>query len=183
MALDYKFLTEKKSNIKIIESIFFPYSNNDISTFWWSAVFPWHSLSVKFLFYFPKARHKNSELLLFVNSYKFKIILQIVISAVWLTNFLSEIRNLINPWWWVEQLLLSVKRCENSCKDISHIDDRLLPTCGKQMEKLLSEWFSGHFSYTALVGCPKERNNFLHSHKYTAWYSGLAELRIIRPAR
>ena len=88
---------------------------------------------------------------------------------MWLTNFLSEIRNLINPWWWVEQLFLSVKRCENSCKDISHIDDRLLPTCGKQMEKLLSEWFSGHFSYTALVGCPKERNNFLHSHKYTAW--------------
>ena len=31
------------------------------------------------------------------------------------------------------------------------------------MEKLLSEWFSGHFSYTALAGCPKERNYTLHS--------------------
>ena len=92
-----------------------------------------------------------------------EIILLIIISVVWLTNFLSGIWNLINPWWWVEQLLLSVKRCENSCKDVLHIDDRSLPTCGKRMEKLLSEWFSGHFSYTALAGCPKERNYTLHS--------------------
>ena len=106
-----------------------------------------------------KGTDKSHELIVDFVPYNIKIILQIVISVVWLTNFLSEIRNLINPWWWVEQLLLSVKRCENSCKDISHIDDRLLPTCGKQMEKLLSEWSSGHFSYTAHVGCPKERNN------------------------
>ena len=33
---------------------------------------------------------------------------------MWLTNFLSEIRNLINPRWWVEQLFLSVKRFPNS---------------------------------------------------------------------
>ena len=32
MALEKKLLTAKKSNIKIKESIFFPYPNNDIST-------------------------------------------------------------------------------------------------------------------------------------------------------
>ena len=40
-----------------------------------------------------------------------KIILHRIISAVWLTNFLSEIRSLINPRWWGEHLVLSVKRC------------------------------------------------------------------------
>ena len=45
---------------------------------------------------------------------KCKIILHRIISVVWLTNFLSEIRNLINPRWWVEQLFLSVKRFPNS---------------------------------------------------------------------
>ena len=39
-----------------------------------------------------------------------KIILQRIISVAWLTNVLSEIRNLIKPWWWVEQLFQSVKR-------------------------------------------------------------------------
>ena len=43
-----------------------------------------------------------------------KIILHRIISVVWLTNFPSEIRNLINPQWWVEQQLLSVKRYQNS---------------------------------------------------------------------
>ena len=40
-----------------------------------------------------------------------KIILHRIISAVWLTDFLSEIRSLINPRWWGEHLVLSVKRC------------------------------------------------------------------------
>ena len=39
-----------------------------------------------------------------------KIILHRIISVVWLTNFPSEIRNLTNPRWWVEQQFLSVKR-------------------------------------------------------------------------
>ena len=56
-------------------------------------------------------------------SWNIKITLQIVISVVWLTNFLVDIQNLINPRWWVEELLLSGKRCENSCKDVWHIDE------------------------------------------------------------
>ena len=40
-----------------------------------------------------------------------KIILHRIISAVWLTDFLSEIRSLINPRWWGKHLFLSVKRC------------------------------------------------------------------------
>ena len=47
-------------------------------------------------------------------TFSIKIILHRIISVVWLTNFLSEIRNLINPRWWVEQLFLSVKRSPNS---------------------------------------------------------------------
>ena len=39
-----------------------------------------------------------------------KIILNRIISVVWLTSFLSEIRNLTNPRWCVEQQFLSVKR-------------------------------------------------------------------------
>ena len=39
-----------------------------------------------------------------------KIILHRIISAVWLTDFLSEIRSLINPRWWGKHLFLSVKR-------------------------------------------------------------------------
>ena len=46
-----------------------------------------------------------------------KIILHRIISVVWLTNFLSEIRSLINPRWWGEHLFLSVKRCQGP---ISH---------------------------------------------------------------
>ena len=42
----------------------------------------------------------------------FKIILYRIISVVWLTDFLSEIWNLINPWWWVMHLILSMKRQE-----------------------------------------------------------------------
>ena len=52
-----------------------------------------------------------------------KIILHRIISVVWLTNFLSEILNLTNPRWWVEQQVLSVKRCRSSL-EILHIDDR-----------------------------------------------------------
>ena len=41
-----------------------------------------------------------------------KIILHRIISVVWLTDFLSEIWDLINPWWWVMHLILSMKRQE-----------------------------------------------------------------------
>ena len=45
------------------------------------------------------------------SSIRQKIILDRIISVVWLTNFLSEIWSLINPWWWGEHLLLSKKSC------------------------------------------------------------------------
>ena len=82
-----------------------------------------------------------------------KIILQIGIFVIWLTDFLSDIRNLINPPWRFEQILLSMKRCENSCKDVSHSDDCSLLTCGRRTEKLLSDWFSGHCRYWVLNSC------------------------------
>ena len=71
-----------------------------------------------------------------------KIILHRIISVVWLTNFLSEIRNLINPRWWVEQQLLSVKRYQNSLQRSETLMIAHLPFTGGWRELVLSEWFS-----------------------------------------
>ena len=32
----------------------------------------------------------------------------------------------MNPRWWVEEHLLSMKRCENSCKDVWRIDEQII---------------------------------------------------------
>ena len=69
---------------------------------------------------------------------KVKIILYRFISVVWLTNFLSEIRNLINPRWWVEQQFLSVKRCQNFL-EIWCIGDRSSPFI-EEMEGTDAVW-------------------------------------------
>ena len=89
--------------------------------------------------------------------YNIKIILQIVISVVWLTNFLSEIQNLINPWWWVEQLLLSVKRCENSCKDVLHIDVARYPLVGSEWRSCCLSGFQDILVIQPLSGAPSNR--------------------------
>ena len=70
-----------------------------------------------------------------------KIILHRIISVVWLTNFLSEIRNLTNPRWWVEQQLLSVKRYQNSLRRSDTLMIAHLPFTGGWRELVLSEWF------------------------------------------
>ena len=72
---------------------------------------------------------------------KVKIILYRFISVVWLTNFLSEIRNLINPRWWLEQQFLSVKRCQSSSWRTGALMIAHFPLSGKWKELVLSEWF------------------------------------------
>ena len=134
-------------------------------------VFNWnskHSISILFIFVltgnsivkyeylyskqclFAKVRTNCMKLERLYVPNNIKIILQIGIFVIWLTDFLSDIRNLINPPWRFEQILLSMKRCENSCKDVSHSDDCSLLTCGRWTEKLLSDWFSGHCRYWVL---------------------------------
>ena len=137
-------------------------------------VFNWnskHSISILFIFVltgnsivkyeylyskqclFAKVRTNCMKLERLYVPNNIKIILQIGIFVIWLTDFLSDIRNLINPPWRFEQILLSMKRCENSCKDVSHSDDCSLLTCGRWTEKLLSDWFSGHCRYWVLNSC------------------------------
>ena len=137
-------------------------------------VFNWnskHSISILFIFVltgnsivkyeylyskqclFAKVRTNCMKLERLYVPNNIKIILQIGIFVIWLTDFLSDIRNLINPPWRFEQILLSMKRCENSCKDVSHSDDYSLLTCGRWTEKLLSDWFSGHCRYWVLNSC------------------------------
>ena len=65
---------------------------------------------------FAKAWKNHMKLEMINIPQNIEIILLIIISVVWLTNFLSGIWNLINPWRWVEQLLLSMKKCEKFCK-------------------------------------------------------------------
>ena len=110
-------------------------------------VFNWnskHSISILFIFVltgnsivryeylyskqclFAKVRTNCMKLERLYVPNNIKIILQIAIFVVWLTDFLSYIRNLINPPWWFEQILLSMKRCENSCKDVWHIDEQIV---------------------------------------------------------
>lgn len=72
-------------------------------------------------------------------TFSIKIILHRIISVVWLTNFLSEIRNLTKPRWWVEQVILSVKRYWCLFPEIQHIDDRLHHFQVLQRDDLLSE--------------------------------------------
>ena len=71
-----------------------------------------------------------------------KIILHRIISVVWLTNFLSEIRNLTNPRWWVEQQFLSVKRCWNFSWRSNTLMIAHLSFKERWKELVLSEWFS-----------------------------------------
>ena len=78
----------------------------------------------------------------FRKTHQIKIILHRIISVVWLTNFLSEIRNLINPRWWVEQQLLSVKRYQNSLQRSDTLMIAHLPITGGWRELVLSEWLS-----------------------------------------
>ena len=58
---------------------------------------------------------------------------------MWLTNFLSEIQNLTNPRWWVEQQSLSVKKNWSLMKNPGHWWSLIL-WFGGWMGLLLSEW-------------------------------------------
>ena len=72
---------------------------------WLRQVFPFDNH-----FYAVKVSTESGRVLSTTETWLTKIILHRIISVVWLTNFLSEIRSLINPWWWGEHLLLSMKR-------------------------------------------------------------------------
>ena len=82
----------------------------------------WRELNIKFCQNLPSLQHSGVSKHVWPGKHsngsdiveKSKIILHRIISVVWLTNFLSEIRNLTNSRWWGEQLFLSVKRCQNS---------------------------------------------------------------------
>ena len=107
MALEHK-LSSLKDEIKASNlTSLFKFKNNLFDMRWKNC------LAIIFcsnLYKHTKAGWMVTGLKKFVNCLKVKIILQIVISVVWLTNFLSEIQSLINPWWWGEHLLLSMKR-------------------------------------------------------------------------
>ena len=74
---------------------------------WLRQVFPFDNH-----FYAVKVSTESGRVLSTTETRLTKIILHRIISVVWLTNFLSEIRSFINPRWWGEHLLLSVKRCQ-----------------------------------------------------------------------